>query len=57
MGYMFILVIFCIIIWYNCNSSDKVDGVVIILLYNFLEDGGFKYNFFYGGLVDSDVIK
>lgn len=58
MGYMLIFVILCIIICYNCvGNIDKVDGIVIMFFYNFFLDGGFKYNLFYGGFVDSDVIK
>lgn len=55
---MLILVISYVVVCYNKeNLNELVDGIVVILLYNLFEDGGFKYNLLNGGFVDIDVIK
>lgn len=50
-------VVFNVILVYNKKGGLLVDGIVIILFYNLLEDGGIKYNLLNGGLVDINVIK
>lgn len=55
--YMLMLVISYVILIYNCGWIEVlVDGIVVMLLYNLLFDGGIKYNLFNGGLVDIVVI-
>lgn len=56
-GFMLMFVVLNVILVYNKKGGLLVDGIVIMLLYNLLEDGGIKYNLFNGGLVDINVIK
>lgn len=55
--YVFIFVVSYVILIYNVGwINGFVDGIIIMFLYNLLQDGGFKYNMINGGLVEGSVI-